>query len=559
MSHPLFGPELRSMLADRDDPGLKAFCDSLHPATAADALDDFEPADVWAIISPADIRTQAAIFEYLPPARQAEMVEGQARPQVGALITKMSHDDRVDLLRRLPSRVKESLLRLVDEADRRDIATLFTYAENSVGALMTTDYAWLPPTLTAAEAVDQLRQQAPDKETIYYIFILDEPRRRADGGGMAPRPLLGVVSLRDLILAPRQTLLRDLIGGDELVSVKLSDDRETAAETLAQYDFIALPVLDDAGGMVGIVTHDDVIDVIRQEATEDLQKQAGVSPMAGGYADASLARLWWSRAKWLSLLFLAELGTFTVMAHFEDALSAVVVLGLFVPLCISVGGNSGTQASTLITRALALGEIELKDWATVLRRELLIGLALGLTLGGIAFVRGVFTPADTRSGPRPVKEAVEARTADGRPLASEVVHERPLRTLWGLLGTIPRIEYEVPAGTTLVRTLDDGQRTRLPEGATEVAGEPAGGGLVYRFPPDCEVRTRPVSAYSLGAVIALSVLGICLWGTLVGAVLPLVFTRAGMDPAVASGPFVATFVDITGIAIFFVIASKLLL
>lgn len=416
MSHPLFGPELRSMLADRDDQGLKAFCESLHPATAVEALEDFEPAEVWAIISPADIRTQAAIFEYLPPARQAEMVEGQARPQVGALITKMSHDDRVDLLRRLPARVKESLLRLVDEADRRDIATLFTYAENSVGALMTTDYAWLPPTLTAAEAVDQLRQQAPDKETIYYVFILDEPRKRADGGGMAPRPLLGVVSLRDLILAPRQTLLRDLIGSDELVTVRLSDDREVAAETLAQYDFIALPVLDDTGGMVGIVTHDDVIDVIRQEATEDLQKQAGVSPIAGGYADASLARLWWSRAKWLVVLFLAELLTFTVMARFQETIDSVVVLALFVPLCISVGGNSGTQASTVVTRALALGEIDLANWWMVVRREVGIGLLLGATLGGFGFVRAALTPADTirpgfpgKTGRPPANNRVDAR------------------------------------------------------------------------------------------------------------------------------------------------------
>jgi magnesium transporter len=175
----------------------------------ADALDDFTPEQVWEVLSPSNIRTQAAILEYLPPARQVELVES-GRPQVGALLEKMSHDDRVDLLRRLPSNVKERLLRLVDEADRKDIATLVTYPENSVGALMTTDYAWLPPTMSAAEAIDQLRQQAPDKETIYYIYILDEPRRRPDGGP-APRKLLGVLSLRDLILAPRHALVRDLM------------------------------------------------------------------------------------------------------------------------------------------------------------------------------------------------------------------------------------------------------------------------------------------------------------------------------------------------------------
>jgi magnesium transporter len=463
MSHPLFGPELRSMLADRDEPGLKAFCDSLHPATVAEALDDFDPADVWGVISPADIRTQAAIFEYLPAGQQVEMVEGQVRPQVGALITKMSHDDRVDLLRRLPSRVKESLLRLVDEADRRDIATLFTYAENSVGALMTTDYAWLPPTLTAAEAVDQLRQQAPDKETIYYVYILDEPRRSADGG-MAPRPLLGVISLRDLILAPRQTLLRDLIGGDELVAVKLSDDRETAAETLAQYDFIALPVLDDSGGMVGIVTHDDVIDVIRQEATEDLQRQAGVSPIEGGYLDAGFGAVWWSRVKWLAIVFVAQMFSINAMAYFEADLEAVAALAAFVPLCLSVGGNTGSQASSLVIRALALDEISPADWLRVFRRELLMGLALAAGLGVLALAR------------------------------------------------------------------------------------------TYLLTPDSLIQ-KPGELVKLTYTISLAVMGICLWGALLGAMLPVAIRAAGRDPALISSPAIATISDVSGIFIYFGIAT----
>jgi magnesium transporter len=465
MSHPLFGPEIRAMLADDDGPGLRAFCDSLHPATVAEALDDqFTAADIWNVISPADLRTQAAIFEYLPPARQTEMVEGTNRPQVGALITKMSHDDRVDLLRRLPARVKESLLRLVDEADRRDIATLFTYAENSVGALMTTDYAWLPPTLTAAEAIDQLRQQAPDKETIYYIFILDEPVKRADGGGMAPRPLLGVISLRDLILAARQTLLRDLISGEELVAVRLSDDRETAADLLAQYDFIALPVLDDRGGMVGIVTHDDVIDVIRQEATEDLQMQAGVAPIEGGYLDAGFGRVWWSRVKWLAVVFVLQMGSIEAMAVFEGKLEQVAALAAFVPLCLSVGGNTGSQASSLVIRALALDEVTPRDWLRVFRRELLMGLALASALGVLALARTYFlTPSVL------LKEA------------------------------------------------------------------------------DILVR--------LTFTVSLAVVGICLWGALLGAMLPVAIRAAGRDPALISSPAIATISDVSGIFLYFGIAS----
>ncbi len=368
MSHPLFGPEVRAMLADGDADGLRALCESLHPATVAEALDEFTPDQVWEIISPSGIRTQAAIFEYLPPARQAEMIDG-ARPQVGQLIGKMSHDDRVDLLRRLPTRVKESLLRVVDEAEKRDIATLFTYGENTVGALMTTDYAWLPPTLTAAEAIDQLRSQAPDRETIYYIYILDEPRRGAGGG-----------------VAPRHALIRDLME-EELVALKIGDDREVAAELLARYDFIAVPVLDETGGMVGIVTHDDVIDVITAEATEDLQRQAAVGPIEGNYLEAGFGTVWYNRAKWLALLFILQMGTIYVMAYYEGQIAVSVALVACLPLVLSVGGNAGSQAATLVVRALALEQVRPREWLKVLGRELLMGLALAGGLAVLAWLR----------------------------------------------------------------------------------------------------------------------------------------------------------------------------
>ncbi len=389
MPHPLFSPELRVMLADDDTAGLKALCDSVHPATAAEALDELSAADIWKVISQADVRTQAAIFEYLPLAKQIEVVESH-REGVARLIEKMSHDDRVDLLRRLPPRVSESLLRLVDEADRKDIATLFKYGETTVGAIMTTDYAWLSPTLTAAEAVDQLRQQAPDRETIYYVYVLDELRKRSDGVAV-PRKLLGALSLRDLILAPRFALVRDLME-DELVTLKYTDDQELAGQVLARYDFIAVPVVDDEGGMLGIVTHDDVLDVVQEEATEDIQRQGGVSPLGQRYIDASFFAVWKSRAAWLSLLFLAELGTFTVLAHYQDAIAAVVVLALFVPLCLSVGGNSGSQASTLITRSLALGEITPRQWKRVLQARIDDGARARFNARGHRLRPGNFDP-----------------------------------------------------------------------------------------------------------------------------------------------------------------------
>lgn len=461
MPHVLFGPELRDMIETRDEAGLRAFCDSMHPATVAEAIDDMAPDQIWEVISHSDIRTQASIFEYLPVAKQVDMLE-VARPQVGKLIEKMSHDDRVDLLRKLPSSVSERLLRLIDEADRRDISALFTYGENTVGALMTTDYAWLPPTLTAAEAVDQLRTQAPDKETIYYIYVLDEAKRRPDGG-VAPRKLLGVISLRDLILAPRFTLVRDLMETD-LVTLKIDDKKETAAETLARYDFIALAVVDSEGGMVGIVTHDDVIDVLREEATEDLQKQAGVSPIAEGFLDASFHDVWQSRVKWLVILFVLQMVTVYVMAKYEDKISISKALVACLPLVLSVGGNAGSQAATLIVRALALHQVAPAMWARVLGREVLMGIALATPLGILALFRTYFMT--------------------------------------------PGALYET-AGELMSLT------------------------------------------WVLGAAVSLT----CLWGTLLGCLLPLFFKRVGFDPALISSPAIATLSDVSGIIIFAYVAA----
>jgi len=549
MAHPLFGPEVNLMLAEGNAAGLKEFCESLHPATVAEALDEgFTTDQIWEIISQATIRTQASIFEYLPPALQVEMAE-KARPQMGELLSKMSHDDRVDLLRRLPPRVAEAVIRLVDEADRRDIKALFSYGENTVGSLMTTDYAWLPATATAAEAIDQLRAQAPDKETIYYIYVLEDPTRRPDGS-LAPRRLLGVVTLRDLILAPRHALVRELME-TELVTLRYDEDAEAVAQLFARYDFLAVPVVDDKFGMLGIVTHDDVLDVVTREATEDLQKQAAVGPIEGDYLRASFSRVWWSRVKWLAVLFAAELLTFTVMEFFEELIAAVVVLALFVPLCISTGGNSGTQAATLVTRAMALGFASPRDWRRVLRRELLMGLALGLTLAAIAFARGSLTPSDTRGGPQKIQEPFTVQVPTGTELKAE-----PIVTFWGA----KRWEVAVKGGTEHTVKMEKDTRVRLPEGFSSLEPPHLENGMqAYQFPAQCKVRTQPVSRWALGLVIAIAVLGICLWGTMIGCVIPLIISRLGGDPAVASGAMVATFVDVTGIAIFFTSAWLILL
>jgi magnesium transporter len=514
------------MLQENDVAGMKPFCESLHPATVAEALaGGFEVDEVWRILQETSIRHQAAIFEYFPIEWQVRLVEGTGRPHMAKLIEQMSPDDRADLLRRLMPRVAESLLRLVDEADRRDIATLVKYAENTAGALMTTDYAWLPAQITVAEALDRLRLQAPDRETIYIIYVLDDRRK-----------LLGVVSLRDLILASRHALIQDIME-KEVVAVKVTDDREQVARELAHYDLLAIPVVNDDDQLVGIVTHDDVIDVVVQEATEDVYRLGAVEPLAENYLEANFVTVWRKRAVWLACLFVAELFTFTALSHFEEAIAEVVVLALFVPLCISTGGNSGSQAATLITRSLALGQVTLRDWLRVLRHELFMGLALGVTLGAIGFIRGAATPEDVRGNLTQRKEAFEVRVPKD---------------------AAPRMRddgrVELPKGAVQSSRLDRHLQIILPaDEAVQIQDE--NDSLVYHFPTDCQTRTEDVSRWRLALVIAQAVAAICLWGTLVGSMLPLIFKRLGVDPGIASSPFVATFVDVTGIIIYFSIAK----
>src|SRR5262245_53419997 len=532
MTHPLFGPEVRLMLQENDTAGMETFCETLHPATVAETLTgEFGAEDVWRFLQHASIANQAAVFAYLPIEMQVELVEAGGRQHMARLIERMSHDDRADLLRRLPTPVAEGLLRLVDEADRRDIATLTRYPENTAGALMTTDYAWLPADINVADALERLRLQAPNSETIYYVYVLGEQRR-----------LLGVVSLRDLILARRDARLRDIMETD-MVAVNVRDDREKVAQEMARYDLLAMPVRDDDGRLVGIVTHDDVMDVVVQEATEDVHRLGGVGPLTENYLEANFTAIWRRRAVWLACLFVAELFTFTALASFEDAIAEVVVLSLFVPLCISTGGNSGSQAATLITRAMALGQVTLRDWFRVLRHELLMGLVLGLTLGVIGFGRAALTPESIRGNASPRREAFLVKVPKESPLVQRAD------------GTV-----ELPPRTPQVIVEDGPALISLPEGETlQPNAESEPGYLVYEFPKKCILRHAPVDRWMLAWVVAQAVAAICLWGTLVGSMLPLVFRRLGIDPAIASSPFVATFVDVTGIIIYFTIATIYLL
>jgi magnesium transporter len=543
MSDPLFTPEARLLLEKNDTEAMATFCDTLHPATVAEALsDDFPVEDVWRFLDTTTIAHQAAIFAYFPLQWQVRMVEGTGRPHMARLIEKMSHDDRADLLRRLDPQVADGLLRLVDEADRRDIATLVKYPENSAGALMTTDYAWLPAPITVEVALDRLRLQAPDRETIYYVYVVDDRRR-----------LLGVVSLRDLILAQRQAILGDIMETN-VVTVRVTDDREKVAQDITRYDLLAVPVVDENNRLVGIVTYDDVIDVVVSEATEDVHRMGAVNPITENYLEARFAVIWRKRAVWLACLFLAELFTFTALSYFEDAIAEIVVLSLFVPLCISTGGNSGSQAATLITRAMALGQVTNRDWGRVLRHEIAMGLVLGLTLGGIGFIRASFTPHDVRGSSPPRFDPFTVTVTE--PLQAQT---KTKNDFFGLGKTHQVVTVSLPAQAAQVITGQQPVKVELPEDAQLPEPTRASDGrLTYTFPKKCTLPRPPVDRWRLSAVIGLAVAGICLWGTLVGSMLPLVFRRLGIDPGVASSPFVATFVDVTGIIIYFSIAKAVL-
>jgi len=393
MRHPLLAPDLRELIAERSEEPLRDFFASHHPADSAELLDDLQPDEDLFVLNLLNGRDRAAVFSYLEPELQDGVAGLMERGALAALLTYMSHDERADLVSRLPRERTEQIMPLLAHAEREDIRTLASYREGTAGAVMTSDYATLAPEITAAAAIDRLRHVAPDRETIYYCYVLDEGRR-----------LVGFVSLKDLILAPPTRLVSQIMQMG-VVSATVDEDRELAAQKLMEYDLIALPIVDADSRLVGIVTHDDVIDVIVDEATEDVYRMGGVEPLGETYLRTPFATLWGKRGFWLAILFVGGFLTTTALASYESLFIQIPALVLFVPLIISAGGNCGSQSATLITRALALGEIHPHDWFRVLCHEILMGASLGLTLGLVGFARAWLTPADALDELDPVRLA----------------------------------------------------------------------------------------------------------------------------------------------------------
>ncbi|MBI2537047.1 MAG: magnesium transporter, partial [Gemmatimonadetes bacterium] len=320
-------------------------------------------------------------FLSLAPVEQAGLLRALPPGERRLWMRLLPPDDAVDLIQEAPSEEGPALLEMLDDATRTEVRALLAYAEDEAGGLMNPRFARVRPDMTADEAVSYLRKQAGQVETLYYAYVLDEGQR-----------LEGVLSLRELFQAPGTKQVRELMH-TELVTVPEDMDQEGVARLYVDQDLLAIPVLDRAGRMKGIITFDDIADVVREEATEDAQKLGGMQALDEPYLKAPLAELVRKRAGWLTVLFVGELLTATAMAYFEEEIARAVVLALFVPLIISSGGNSGSQATTLVIRAMAVGEVKIRDWWRVLRREVGTGFALGSVLGALGVMRVVLWQA----------------------------------------------------------------------------------------------------------------------------------------------------------------------
>jgi magnesium transporter len=342
--NPILIPELRSMLAEGDVAGLREVAEELHPATVAEFTEGLDEREIWQLFDAVPVERQAEIFPYYPMSRQVELVKAGDRAHLGGLLEWMAADNRDDL---------------------HDIRMLLSCPEGSAGSLMTTEYASLPADISAGEAIARLRSQAPDSESIYYIYVLDPERK-----------LVGFVSLRDLILARPTALVSELMQRD-VISVRMDEPSEQVVEKLARFDFIAIPVVDDRNRLVGIVTHDDVLDAVRQDATDDAQRIAAIAPLGESYLEAAIVSMTWKRGVWLTILFATAAVTALVLAKSPLQHAWLVA---FIPLVIASGGNSGNQSATLVITALSSGDVRLSDWRVILRREFTLGLLLGILL-----------------------------------------------------------------------------------------------------------------------------------------------------------------------------------
>ncbi|PIE74721.1 MAG: magnesium transporter [Deltaproteobacteria bacterium] len=375
MKNPILEPQLKNYIKEGNLEGIRLLNETAPPPVIADFISTLSPREVKIVLDQADPFTRAEIFSYFDIDLQLELAAAIKRNELAQLITYMAHDDRVDLLKKIPEEKRELLLPALAQAEREDIRKLSAYPEGTVGAVMTSDYATLTINLTAREAIDKLRLEAPNKETIYYAYIIDKERK-----------LIGFVSLKDLILARSDEAIESIMH-TEVIYAKAYDDQEKAARTIQKYDLISLPVINNDDSLVGILTYDDALDIITQEHTEDMEKLMAISGghEAGVYLKTSSFTHFKNRAVWVVGLALLGLVSGFIIRSFEDALKGLLLLTLYMPLMTDAGGNTGSQAATVVIRALALNEIGPSDIIKVVFKELKISFMTSALLGGMAF------------------------------------------------------------------------------------------------------------------------------------------------------------------------------
>jgi magnesium transporter len=395
-------------------------------------------------------------FEELPVREQVDLIGKLSSDAQRLAIRVLDPDDAADLLQSVDAALRDKLLALLDASARAEVTALLAYAEDVAGGLMNPRFIRVRPYMNASEAILYVRKQvAANPATSSYVYVLNNQQT-----------LMGVISMKELLMLDGARRISDVMRGD-VVTLPENCEKDEVANVFAKNKLVAIPVVDAEKRMVGVVTADDVVNVVRSDATEDMQKMGGSEALDTPYLTAKLPTMIRKRGGWLVMLFIGELLTASAMSHFEDQIAKAVVLALFVPLIISSGGNAGSQASTLVIRAMALGEVKLRDWFKVMRRELVTGLCLGLILGALGLFRVV---------------------------------------LWEQMFHVYGAHYML-----------------------------------------------------IGLTVAVSLVGVVLWGTVTGSVLPFLLRRLGFDPASASTPFVATLVDVTGLVIYFSVASAVLM
>jgi magnesium transporter len=402
------------------------------------------------IIMNMSVHRASSVFKILDLSQQKTIIQELPALKTAELLNELPADDRTSFLEELPSEVVAELIKLLNPEERKVTLSLLGYPEDSVGRLMTPDYIAVQVDWTVQEVLDHIREVGKDSETIDVIYVINDRGEFVDD-----------MRIREILLASPDKKVEDIID-NRFIALNVHDDQEVANQTFKMNNRVALPVVDDKNILLGIVTIDDVLWVASEEFSEDMQKMGGTEALDEPYLEMPLLKLFKKRVVWLIVLFLGEMLTATAMGYFEDEIAKAVILALFVPLIISSGGNSGSQASTLIIQAMAVGELTINDWWRVLRREIISGLLLGTILGLIGFFRVI--------------------------LWNSIFHTYGDNSVW------------------------------------------------------------------IGSTVGASLIGVVLWGTVTGSMLPIILKKLGADPATSSAPFVATLVDVTGLIIYFSMA-----